>query len=350
MISVLPPAFDDERRAVGRHAGGQRPPSSAPHRFARRGRADTTPCRDSRAGRACRGSTTGELAWPQLISNGAVVARRDAASTRACPTCRPRRSGRCRTRRTPARRRSPDSATRGCVSRAPDRARPRPAARVPRRCLPVARSNALTRNVTLLVAVARTARRARRSPAAAASPPCTSRGPGRDVPAADLRGDEHEIARDDRRRNAEPAHRRLPGDAFGVAPSDRQALLRGHAGRRRTAPVRPLAGVEDTGQRDEQAGDQDGPSHESAPWGGVYRVYCARGVGVPGSATPAPQGGAARGVGVGPHARGSGAQRSRASRCIIGCYRWPGHPGCHAAPARMPVIKGINECRRRSRE
>ena len=130
--------------------------------------------------------------------------RRDASSTPACRTGRLRRSGRSRTRRRRARRRSPGLARRGCASRAPAGSGPSAGSSNSQARLPLARSNAVTRNVIL--------------PSPLAGPPPSGRSPASSGVAAlhqsrarptrplpRLRGHEHQVAPDDRRRDAEPA-------------------------------------------------------------------------------------------------------------------------------------------------
>ena len=76
MISVAAAGLDDEWRAVRRHAALAHPPSTAPRRSARRAPAGTIRVRDSRGESSRFLWTTGELPWPQLISNGPYSAPR----------------------------------------------------------------------------------------------------------------------------------------------------------------------------------------------------------------------------------------------------------------------------------
>ena len=83
-------------------------------------------------------------------------------------------------------------------------------------------------------------------------------------PGADLRRDEDAIAGHDRRRHANAAERRTPGDVLGRAPGDRQVLLVGRTGAAWSAPLRPVSGRQRCGQSDrEQTAEGAGLHAES---------------------------------------------------------------------------------------
>src|SRR6185436_20144561 len=70
--------------------------------------------------------------------------------------------------------------------------------------------------------------------------------------AACLRGHEDEITPHDRRGDAEAAELRLPRDVFGVAPPFREPRFARYPRRGRTAPLRPVLGIEPDDERAEQ--------------------------------------------------------------------------------------------------
>src|SRR5258706_14369436 len=63
-------------------------------------------------------------------------------------------------------------------------------------------------------------------------------------PGANLRCDKHHVTPHDRSRYTQASQRCLPGDVRRTAPLRRQSSFRGYAGPQRTAPLRPVLGVE----------------------------------------------------------------------------------------------------------
>ncbi len=152
---------------------------------------------------------------------------------------------------------------RGCVSRELTAVGPSAGCSNSHTVRPLRRSSALTTNVTRLSPGRRTGSE-RLLPRLERVAALHEARTGPHFAAACLRGHEHEIAPHDRRGDAEAAQLRLPRDVLGVAPALGQSRFARDAGRRRTAPLRPVLRVDACDERGKQSySEQHSESHES---------------------------------------------------------------------------------------